>query len=91
MRDRNAVATQLQEILCDVVGADVPTAIAEASSESLWEFGLTSAGFIRLLATVEEAFAVDWDLDTSIDAVSSFDNLVGYIVANAPAEQGDPR
>ncbi|QKW06903.1 acyl carrier protein [Streptomyces sp. NA04227] len=83
MYDNTAVATELRGLLESVVGTKLPLDEPGARTVSLWNLGLTSAAFMRLLAEVEDGFGVEWDLDDSSDAVSSFDALVEHVAKNA--------
>ncbi|MHC3470259.1 acyl carrier protein [Streptomyces sp. 7R007] len=78
MHDNDAVTAALNEVWAQVTGAPLALDDPAARSGSLWNLGLTSAGFIQLLAAVEEEFGFEWDLD---DDISSFDQLVAHVAA----------
>ncbi|MYU20828.1 phosphopantetheine-binding protein [Streptomyces sp. SID8352] len=83
MHDNDAVRAALTDVWNRVTGEELPSG-PEARTTSLWSLGLTSAGFIQLLAAVEDDFGFEWDLDDeSAEAISSFDNLTAYVVAHA--------
>ncbi|GAA4677779.1 MULTISPECIES: phosphopantetheine-binding protein [Streptomyces] len=81
MHSPEAVAEKLRALLEDIVGGAVPLDEPGARTVPLWNLGLTSTGFMRLLDAIDETFGVEWDLLDSVDAVSSFDNLVAHIAA----------
>ncbi|MGK5630178.1 hypothetical protein [Streptomyces sp. URMC 123] len=83
MHDKHVVAAELSAIWTSVVGAPPPLDDPAARTGSLWNLGLTSAGFVRLLTAIEDAFALVWDLDDSVDAVSSFDRLLDHVAEHA--------
>jgi acyl carrier protein len=83
MHDEQEVAERLAELLESEVGVRLDLADAAARAGSLWNVGLTSAGFVRLLTMVEEEFGLEWDLDDSVDAVATFDNLAAHVARNA--------
>lgn len=83
MYDEHEVAGRLAALLESEVGVRLDLDDAAARAGSLWNIGLTSAGFVRLLTMVEEAFGLEWDLDDSVDAVSTFDNLAAHAARNA--------
>ncbi|MER6627350.1 phosphopantetheine-binding protein [Streptomyces sp. NPDC000987] len=79
MHDNDAVTAALGEVWTRVTGEPAPAGPA-ARAGSLWNLGLTSAGFIQLLAAVEDEFGFEWDLD---DDISSFDVLAVHVAAKA--------
>ncbi|MDQ2958829.1 MAG: hypothetical protein M3Y42_17950 [Actinomycetota bacterium] len=83
MQEIQAVETQLRAVWIDVMDSAFPFDDPAIRAGSLWNLGLTSANFVRLLTSVEEGFGFEWDLDESADAVSSFDNLVACVSRNA--------
>lgn len=83
MHDEHEVAGRLAALLESEVGLRLDLDDTAARAGSLWNIGLTSAGFVRLLTMVEEAFGLEWDLDDSIDAVSTFDNLAAHVSRHA--------
>ncbi|MEV7022095.1 acyl carrier protein [Kitasatospora sp. NPDC093558] len=83
MYDSTTVAACLRGLLESVVDGALPLDNPEARAASLWNLGLTSAGFMRLLAGIESDFGIEWDLDDPSDAVSSFDALVAHVSAHA--------
>lgn len=84
MHDDDAVKAALNEVWARITGTPLPLDDPAARSGSLWNLGLTSAGFIQLLAAVEDEFGFEWDLDDdSAEAISSFDNLVAHVAAHA--------
>jgi len=83
MYDEHEVAGRLAALLESEVGVRLDLDDAAARAGSLWNIGLTSAGFVRLLTMVEEEFGLEWDLDDSVDAVSTFDNLAAHAARNA--------
>ncbi|MGW0768603.1 hypothetical protein [Streptomyces sp. NPDC002676] len=80
MYDSTTVAEQLRGLLENAVGAPLPLDDPAARAASLWNLGLTSAGFIRLLADIEDGFGLAWDLDEPTEAFSSYDALLAHVV-----------
>ncbi|MGW5633653.1 hypothetical protein [Streptomyces sp. NPDC003832] len=79
MNDSTTVAEHLRGLLENAVGAPLPLEDPAARTTSLWNLGLASAGFMRLLADVEDAFGIEWDLDQPTEAFSSYDALLAHI------------
>ncbi|MBC2905594.1 hypothetical protein [Streptomyces cupreus] len=79
MYDSTTVAEHLRGLLENAVGAPLPLEDPAARAASLWNLGLASAGFMRLLADVEDAFGIEWDLDQPTEAFSSYDALLAHI------------
>ncbi|MDL2078748.1 phosphopantetheine-binding protein [Streptomyces sp. GXMU-J15] len=82
MYDSTTVAEHLRGLLENAVGAPLPLDDPAARAASLWNLGLTSAGFMRLLAEAEDAFGIEWDLDEPTDAFSSYDALLAHVTAH---------
>lgn len=83
MQELEAVETQLRAVWIDVMESAFAFDDPAIRAGSLWNLGLTSANFVRLLTSVEEGFGFEWDLDESADAVSCFDNLVACVSRHA--------
>lgn len=97
MHNDQMVATALHTLLRDCVDQDLVFTDPAVRSAPLWNLGITSAGFMRLLALVEDTFGIEWDLDDAPDSVMSLDGLTAFVTEHAtrfPAEvptTGAPR
>ncbi|MFD9069064.1 phosphopantetheine-binding protein [Streptomyces lasiicapitis] len=83
MYDSTTVAAHLRGLLDHVVGSELPLDSPDVRAASLWNLGLTSADFMRLLADIETGFGIKWDLDDSAEAVSTFNSLLAHVRAHA--------
>jgi acyl carrier protein len=83
MYDEKDVVTVLADLLEHAVERPLRLDDPAARTVPLWNLGLTSSAFMRLLADIEDKFGVVWDVDDSADAVSSFDTLTAHVAARA--------
>jgi acyl carrier protein len=78
--EREALAADLKRMLEDVIGSSLPLDRPGAASASVWQLGLTSAGYLELLVAIEREFAIAWTLDEPAEAFASFDSLVDHVM-----------